>query len=573
MVPVTQVTPSGARGGAAPRPIDSQRAASCPARRRRRLVAGAVLVLVLAGVIPALTSCRSTGSTGGEEASGASDGATTSRGRFPAMPAEIETARAAGGEADGRPPSPEPSATNTPSSTPEPSRTATPRPTLSPTAVPTQTPVPSYRTWGTQFGYEFDATRHRENVALELRRAADAGLESIRTNVLWSEIEPQNVSPSEFSWAATDARLQAYSAAGFDLVLTVVSYPAWATVYGCGYELRPGMETEWREFTAELARRYAPPEYAIAAFEIGNEIDGTTRVDPDDHDRPPGWGAGEPTLPVGGCWGDRPDQYTAFLRSAHDAIKAVRPSARVMHGSLAFTGVEGAFHRDFLERFLASGGGGVTDVVGYHWFPDLKRFFPDEPTGLQKYSEIAATMAGHGVARPIWLTETYKLTEEGDPSGEIAQVEFLTKELVELVAVSDLQRVYWYSFVDYPNQEPGYRQRGLVRADRSPKLALGVLPFVIRHTNGSPEMLSSNGLAAFGFRGTAGELEHVVVWSRTSEPTELAVPAGGSAAATALTVSSDELGAGRCCREQNLISELDRFALSVGPDATFLSFE
>jgi hypothetical protein len=407
-------------------------------------------------------------------------------------------------------------------------------------------------------------------VALELGRAHEAGVRAIRTNVQWREVEPSNVSPDAFNWEATDSRLRQYASAGYEVVLTVVAYPKWAMVYQCGYGYNDGMEAEWRQFVRALASRYSDPKFGVTTYEIGNEIDGTTRVDAVDHDRPPGWAPGEPTLPVGGCWGDRPAEYVGFLRAAYEEIGAAHPSARVMAGSLAFTWVDDGFHKDFLDGMLAAGGGRYTDVVGYHWFPDLKTFFPEEPTGPEKYRQVRDVMASHGLNVPVWLTETYQLTQEGDPSSEVPQVRFLTKELVDLLAVSDLQRVFWYSWVDYPGQEPGYRQRGLVRSDRQPKPGLGALPYAVKYTNGVPENLSSERVIAYGFRPQDGQAAYIVAWSRDGAAAELAIPSGNFSTAEVTVVSSAELAAATCCSSETVAAELDRFSFPVGADTVFI---
>lgn len=467
-----------------------------------------------------------------------------------------------------RPPSSTATSTGTDTATATPSSTATA--TATQTAVPTPTPAPPLRTWGTQFAMDYDAARHSQNVEVELPRARAAGIRSVRTYILWRDIEPTNTTPEGYDWAETDRRLTDYAAAGMDQVLVIAAYPRWAMVYQCGYGFQPGMEGEWRQFVRAVAERYRVPRYRVVGYEIGNEVDGTTRIEDDDHDRPPGWAPGEPTLPLGGCWGDRPAEYASFLRLARQEIKDAHPWALVSHGGLAFTGVRGQFHRDFLDRLLAEGGGDLVDYVGYHWFPDLKRFQPGEPTGVEKYREVRATMGSQGVAKPVWLTETYRLTVEGDRGSEVGQVEFLTKELPQVLAAGEIKRVYWYGWADYAHLGSGERQRGLVRSDRSPKPALAVLPHTIRCTNGSPADISTERVVAYRFTPASSTGYWVVMWSRDGSPAELQIPAAAGQRAE-VVVPATVLAAGEVAPPTE-IGVLDgRLSIPVGAESAFVT--
>ena len=344
-----------------------------------------------------------------------------------------------------------PTAEVSPSATLAPEPSPSPSPSGATTYVPyaargADLALPGGRVWGLQFAWDDFPVEHRKAVALELKRPATLGLGSVRTMLHWRQIEPQNTDPAGYDWSKADELLGDYSR-HYDVLVSIVDYPAWATVYKCGYDFQPGMEVEWRQFIRALTERYSRPPYRIAGWEISNEVDIKTTIDDLDRKRPPEWGGGEPTVPVGGCFGDRPEAYLRFLKSAREEIKAVAPRSIVTLGGLAYVSTIPGFHPEFLDRFLALGGGELIDVMNLHWFPDI----PTEAAGITKFAAMRASLAAHGKADlPIWITETYRLTQNADPDSPRRQMLFLTRDLVQILAIPQVQRVYWYGWVDFP---------------------------------------------------------------------------------------------------------------------------
>jgi len=185
--------------------------------------------------------------------------------------------------------------------------------------------------FGTQFApfQEEIPAMYADVVAHDLPRVQQAGFTSIRTHVYWRDIEPANTTPDAFNWAGYDQRLRDYREHGLDPLVGIVGYPKWATRYACGGGLLEGMAPEWRQFVRALAERYSAPPYNVHLWEIGNEVDGETEVDPaEDGQRPPDQGGNEPTWPFGGCWGDMASEYVEFLRIAYQEIKSSGPPTR-----------------------------------------------------------------------------------------------------------------------------------------------------------------------------------------------------------------------------------------------------
>lgn len=461
-----------------------------------------------------------------------------------------------------------------------PTATASPRPSPSATPTASATPEPPYaalawrgggrRVWGLQLGLEYDAQRQAEAKARALPLAREAGLSSIRTTLRWDAIEPQNVGPGAYDWAATDRKLADYSAAGFDLLVSIVAYPAWATEYQCGGGLLPGMEPEWRELVRTVVARYSQPPYRVVAWEIGNEVDGESLVREDDRSRPADWGGGQPTTPYGGCWGGRAEAYAEFLRIADEAAKSVHPGIPVTLGGLAYADVNGWFDMAFLDALLAAGGGEHFDFLGYHWFPNVRDAFPELPDGPEKLRRLMAILARHGQSKPIWLTETYRFSVAGQPATRLRQRDYLTRELVEVLAAGPVERVYWYSFVDFP---AGYsdNERGILDAAFAPKPAFPVLAYTLDYTQGAAEDLSRDAIRAYRFRRLGAPGQTLIAWTLDGAPAILELPAEGAEPAHLTWFPDDLLSSGACCAEAELPPEGGVYRLELGADARYVA--
>ena len=437
-------------------------------------------------------------------------------------------------------------------------------------------------TFGFQFAMEDFPEQHREDLRLELPRGRHVGLRSVRARLFWDHVEPENVAPEDFDWSATDERFAAYTAWGYDLMVQVIAYPRWATVYPCGYDLLPGMEEEWRQFLRAAVERYGEAN-RVVAWEIGNEPDGRSHVIPSDWDRHEGWGRGEPKGPYGGCWAGRADRYVHFLREAYQEIKAVDPDAIVTYGGLAYTDHGGNFDKGFLADLLAAGGGDWFDVVNYHWFPNV----PSHNPGRKHHREQLAILASHGVTdRPVWLTETTRLTRRKDRDSEAWQIEYLTRQLPEMLTFPEIERVHFYGWTDFPDDVSdgfGDFQRGFVRNDHSPKAALPLIPRMMEAVRGEPGRMSVGaGLTAWRFRAPRAEHDTVMAWSGPSttegvtgpgsggaaddgeSPTHARVPAPTGRRLEVERFPAEAVLAGECCPVEWQVSERGRVYVEFG---------
>jgi len=365
---------------------------------------------------------------------------------------------------------------------------------------------------------------YAEVVARDLPLVQQAGFTSIRTHVYWRDIEPANTTPAAFNWAGYDQRLRDYQEHGLDPLVGIVGYPKWASRYACGGGLLEGMAPEWRQFVRVLAERYSAPPYDVHLWEIGNEVDGETEVDPaEDGQRPPDQGRNEPTWPFGGCWGDMASEYVEFLRIAYQEIKTVDPDATVMAGSLAYAEFDHWFIQDFFDNFLAAGGAAYTDVVGFHWF----KGFQSWPTAVDKAGELRGIMVARGVDKPLWLTETYMPDRAQDNDRRQERYNFITQDLPRALGSGEIERVYWYSFSDWP---AGWSDidRGLVTREHQPKPGLKVFEIMAEFVDGIPGQAHLPGVEMYRFRRPDAGEESWVLWSTDGETHTTTLPAPGT---------------------------------------------
>jgi hypothetical protein len=213
-------------------------------------------------------------------------------------------------------------------------------------------------------------------------------------------------------------------------------------------------------------------------------------------------------------------------------------------------------------------------VDNYHWFAHLSKI-PGQPTGPEKHRWLMDALQRHGQGgRPVWLTETYQLTLTGQPATLGDQVEFLTHDLVEMLALPEIERVYWYSWVDNP---PGIGDadqigRGLIGGDRVPKPAALVLPFTLDYTNGIPEDRSTADVRATAFRWYRTPLDTMLLWSRDGASHAYAIPARPGKLARVRRFPVDAVISGDCCPER-LVAPVDgAYRLDVGGQTLYVDF-
>ena len=284
---------------------------------------------------------------------------------------------------------------------------------------------------------------------------ASTGARWVRVDFDWPSIQPSG--PGSFSWANTDRVVNAITATGMSVLALPAYTPAWARPAGTNDKYPPTNVSDFANFVAAAATRYAPK--GVHTWEIWNEPNGAM------------------------FWQPKPDAaaYTRLLQAAAPAIRAHDASAFILSAGLMpntdTSDGSGISPTTFVSRMYAAGGKGSFDAVGLHPYS-----FPAMPMDPSTSSwntfyrmplvHDIMTTNGDG-AKQIWATEYGAPTGSTSPSvSEATQAEMVKQAYAAMTQWSWAGPLLWYSYrdqgTDPNNREDHY---GLVRPDRTTKPA------------------------------------------------------------------------------------------------------
>jgi hypothetical protein len=201
------------------------------------------------------------------------------------------------------------------------------RPTLPPRAI--------------EFGYGIQGDTSTD-VGGTVDAVRDLGLGWFKHEVRWAQVVP---AAGKYDWAALDALVEAFDAAGSKLLFTVIGTPGWARDGEPGTG-PPDDPQDLADFVGEMAARYQGRVHAYEIWEGQN-----TRQT---------WEG----APLSGA------SYVRLLEAAYQAIVVADPEAVVVSGALVPTGVdEGEWAIDdrvYLQQMYDAGLESACDAVGAH---------------------------------------------------------------------------------------------------------------------------------------------------------------------------------------------------------------
>jgi hypothetical protein len=241
--------------------------------------------------------------------------------------------------------------------------------------------------------------------------------------------------------------------------------PAWARPAGTTDKAPPTNPADFASFAAAAVRHFAP--MGVNVWEIWNE----------------------PNLAQ--FWSPRPDvaAYTRLLVGAHDAIKAVDPSATVLTGGLspAVDAGDGSTISpiSFVRGMYGAGAKDKFDAVGIH--PYSFPFMPMDPTttGWNTFIRMPLVhdiMAAQGDgAKKIWMTEFGAPTGTNrDAVTEAKQAQIITEAYRAIRQWPWAGPLFWYaprdSGTDPANRDENF---GILRADGSRKASWSAMASVL----------------------------------------------------------------------------------------------
>lgn len=234
-------------------------------------------------------------------------------------------------------------------------------------------------------------TLNQTQLVAQLNEIHSLGVTDLRIVVPWIYIQP--TSAASYDWTKMDNVVNTARAMGFSMTASITMNPTWNGTPLVGV---PNPDT-YATFAAAVAQRYGSQ---INAYEIWNEPNAVTFLAPAD-----------------------PGAYTAMLKAAYTAIKAVAPSATVIAGVLgAVTTVPGMSlaPEKFLAGMYAAGAQGFFDAVSFHPYNYTLPFslgagVTNSP--LEQVKALYALMTANGdAAKEIWATEFGSPTTPGGMS-------------------------------------------------------------------------------------------------------------------------------------------------------------
>jgi LysM repeat protein len=270
-------------------------------------------------------------------------------------------------------------------------------PTPAPAGTEEATAVPTSTASNVGFAFGLSVALNAQDATQVTNAVKDLGVSWVKQVVLWRTLEP---SKGEIDFDTLDAQIDALTATGANVLLTVTSAPDWAR----NTTTESGPPTDFNDyatFVGALAERY---KGRVKAYEIWNEPN------------------------IRREWSGRPlsaASYVEMLRLAYASIKRADPDAIVVSAGLSPTGyndgVNAINDRTFLKQAYAAGLASYSDAIGAHpngwanppdstccnaspgvsgWFNDRSFYFRDT---LKDYRDIMTQNGDSGTF--IWPTE------------------------------------------------------------------------------------------------------------------------------------------------------------------------
>lgn len=309
-----------------------------------------------------------------------------------------------------------------------------------------------------------------------------AGAQWARVAFSWSSVEPADTTPEYFNWSRWDEEVSSADSTGVSVVATIHGNPSWAAEYPGG-PLYPDHVMDFVELMEAAVERYdgdgkmdAPGSPVVEHWELYNEPDGASIFLAE---------AGY------GYWGDYGAEYADLFRQVYPAIKAANPDVKLLIGGLAYERFReddpgNPYVRQFLDDFLAAGGGNYIDVFNFHYYPGFADVW--EPYGRELIGKTAyfrSMLSGYGLSMPIVCTEIGEHSDTSQGGSDETQSRYVVKSFVWAMA-ADLDYATWFALRDitdgfpylYGLLDPSWQRKPSFYAFRTAAGQLGDASFV-----------------------------------------------------------------------------------------------
>lgn len=221
-----------------------------------------------------------------------------------------------------------------------------------------------------------------ETRARTLDELAAAGVQWVRLDIAWAQLQPTSRADFDLSWGVPriDERIAEITARGMKVLLLVYWGPPWAT----GTTDRNGVPADPEDFAAAAAWAAQRWRGQVQAIELWNEPDLSSFLA-----------------------NTSPTTYTALVTAAYRRIKAVNPDVTVVAGAPTYVNTE------WFTQFYANGGADHYDALGIHPYVGRSDLPPEACPGapdVEYYpcniTNLIDLMRTNGDGdKAIWVTE------------------------------------------------------------------------------------------------------------------------------------------------------------------------
>jgi polysaccharide biosynthesis protein PslG len=304
---------------------------------------------------------------------------------------------------------------------------------------------------GTMFHGMWQFYTDEQRIAV-LDKLKGAGVDSVRLDVSWAMLQPDNAS-SYGTWGTgfVDHVIYLINSRGMKPLVLLWMTPGWANGNKGDHTL-PTNLADYARVAKWAANRY---NGKVVGWEVWNEQNSTDFLD-----------------------GADPVAYTKLLKAAYPAFKAGSPTTPVLFGGVQYNDV------DWIRRAYDAGAKGSFDIMATHPYMGVANQAPttaDDGTQwtLNHVRAVRDLMVARGdSAKKIWFTEFGWSTHANaaDTPGwalgvtEATQAEYLIQSVKYTRATFPyVDRMYWYNEIDLPWGSQQVMNYGLLRADGTAK--------------------------------------------------------------------------------------------------------
>jgi len=322
-------------------------------------------------------------------------------------------------------------------------------------------------------------------------KMASAGICWDREDFYWATVE---YTKGQFNWGPFDDAVDKDLNAGIDVLGLLVYGAAWWHTPINDKVMSPltdQMASDWSDYVRAVVERYKDQ---VHYWEIWNEEN----------------------FPLFWSPQPNPSDYVRLLAAAHAAITSVAPGSKIVMGGTA------NIDTNYIQQVYNNGGGNYFDILAVHPYEES---LPDSYSSGSSYPssfvENIADLNAQFPGKPIWLTEMGWATSS---TSDQLQADYLVRMYVQMLALPEVQKVFWYDFRDDATGDPWEDTKGLVHRDSTLSLktsykAYQTMTSVLEGASfqnqvQGPNIDSGNGLGddIYQYRFVNGKNTIVVVW-------------------------------------------------------------